>query len=69
MQQLRYAKFDYFSGNSFPERNNWIPHVEILPNVVTLPITVPNSTSYTTFILKSHGYLPTFYKFIAPRKT
>ncbi|KAK4876024.1 hypothetical protein RN001_012446 [Aquatica leii] len=57
------------SGRSFPLDKLWLPLVEIKPNVIILPPTIPRSPSYTTTLLKSTSLLPTAFKFISPRNT
>lgn len=57
-------------GHAFPENKTWIPQVQIEPQpVVVLPCSVPLEPTYTTFLLRSVGVLPTAFKFIAPTKS
>lgn len=57
-------------GHTFPENKTWVPQVQIEPQpVIVLPCSVPLEPTYTTFLLRSFGPLPTAFKFIAPTKS
>ncbi|KAF5306172.1 hypothetical protein FQR65_LT07448 [Abscondita terminalis] len=57
------------SGRSFPADKMWLPMVEMKPDVVVLPPTMPKNPSYSTVLIKSFGSLPTYFKFIPPKTT
>lgn len=55
-------------GHSFPENTGWIPRLDAPVNVI-LPSILPTFPTRTTFLLRTKGHLPVFFKFSAPKNS
>uniref|UniRef100_A0AAR5P6K5 CFAP65 fourth Ig-like domain-containing protein n=1 Tax=Dendroctonus ponderosae TaxID=77166 RepID=A0AAR5P6K5_DENPD len=59
----------YVQAHSFPANQQWISHVQLLPETVYWPPCAPGDVANTTFLMRNRSHLPVQFRLESPKAT